>query len=220
MDDRRARERTAADTLVVLDGSSFFVSGSAGDVMPGPDATGYFFADVRHLSTWRLLVDGEPVRLLSSRAVEYYAASIHATLARVRVGRNPAVSIRRDRFLSDGVHEDLVVENHSQQPAAVRVELLFAADFMDIFEVKEPRAKAGITSTEVGPDRVTLRYDRGGFSRATVLVFGAPARLEAGRALFELRLEPRHRWRCCIDVLCVADGVTHWPGATCQLVDR
>jgi len=80
-----------AEALVVLDGSTFFVSAPSGDLEPGGDASGYFFADIRHLSTWRLLADGEPLRVLSSAIVDYYSASIHSTLARARVGKNPTV---------------------------------------------------------------------------------------------------------------------------------
>ncbi|MGH2578598.1 MAG: glycogen debranching N-terminal domain-containing protein, partial [Actinomycetota bacterium] len=45
-----------ADSLVVLDGSTFFVSAPSGDV-DGAEAEGFFHADVRHLSTWRLLLE-------------------------------------------------------------------------------------------------------------------------------------------------------------------
>src|SRR5215468_2934950 len=48
-------EEIVAEALVVLDGSTFFVSAPSGDLEPGGDASGYFFADIRHLSTWRLL---------------------------------------------------------------------------------------------------------------------------------------------------------------------
>ena len=58
------------EPLTVLDGSSFFVSDPAGDVEPGPEANGYFFSDMRHLSMWRLLINGEPSRGLSSRVVD------------------------------------------------------------------------------------------------------------------------------------------------------
>jgi glycogen debranching enzyme len=207
---------TTANTLVVLDGSSFFVSEPGGDVVPGHDANGYFFGDMRHLSTWRLFVDGEPVRLLSSRALEYYSAAIYGTLARARVGKNPTVSVRRDRFISDGVHEDIVVENNSEQPVALNVQLHFAADFADLFEVKEPRPKVGRTSTEIDSDRVTLQYERDGYRRATVIVFSERARLEEDRATFQVELEPRQRWRCCVEVLSVADGRMHRPGAGCR----
>ncbi len=47
------------DKLVVLDGSTFFVSDGAGDT-DGSEATGFFFQDVRHLARWSLSVDGTP----------------------------------------------------------------------------------------------------------------------------------------------------------------
>lgn len=82
-----------AEALVVVDGSNFFVSSPSRDVEPGADASGYFFADMRHLSPWQLLADGEPLTVLSSGTVDYYSASIHATLARAQVGKNPTVTI-------------------------------------------------------------------------------------------------------------------------------
>lgn len=68
------------DQLVVLDGSSFFVAGRDGDCPPGQE-TGFFYQDVRHLSVWRLRVDGQPVRLLTSRNDAYYSARVFGTLA-------------------------------------------------------------------------------------------------------------------------------------------
>jgi hypothetical protein len=78
-----------AEALFVLDGSTFFVSSPSGDVEPGGDANGYFYADMRHFSTWHLLAAGEPLRVLSSGMIDYCPASIHGTLARARVGKNP-----------------------------------------------------------------------------------------------------------------------------------
>jgi hypothetical protein len=82
------------DELVVLDGSTFFVSDGRGDSRPDC-VQGFFFADVRHLSEWVLLVDDEPVRPLTARNVDYYSTRIYATLGSARVGENPPVSIRR-----------------------------------------------------------------------------------------------------------------------------
>src|SRR6266508_3980163 len=95
------------DTLVVLDGSTFFASGPSGDVA-GAEAEGFFCADVRHLSKWSVLVDGAPMRVLTSRNLQYYSAAIFGTLASARVGQNPSVSIQRERIVADGVHEDIV----------------------------------------------------------------------------------------------------------------
>ncbi len=209
-----------AEALVVLDGSTFFVSSPGGDVEPGADASGYFFADMRHLSTWQLLADGEPLRVLSSGTVDYYSATIDATLARARVGKNPTVTVRRDRFVSDGVHEDLIVTNNSPLPIRLELELRFGADFADLFEVKSPRPKLGTTGSAIGADRVTLSYERDGFNRGTILTFSAPAELTAERARFDLELGPRASWRCCIEVSTLVDGKVFAPGHGCAAFDR
>src|SRR5204863_8538550 len=61
--------------LIILDGSAFFYSDENGDVeAKGP--TGFFFEDVRHLSTWNLTIDGEPIEPLTSRRVDYYSARV------------------------------------------------------------------------------------------------------------------------------------------------
>ncbi|TME82692.1 MAG: amylo-alpha-1,6-glucosidase [Chloroflexi bacterium] len=184
-----------AGNLTVLDGNTFFVSDAAGDVEPGNDANGFFHADMRQLSTWRLLVNGQPVHVLTSRTVDYYSASVFATLASVSVGENPSISIRRDRFVARGVHEDLTIQNHSDRPQTVTIEIEYGSDFADLFEVKDRTPKRGQLRTDLGASLVTLSYTRDTFRRDTV-----------ERAHVELHLEPRGSWRTCIDVVPVVDG--------------
>ena len=108
---------------------------------------------------------------LTSRTVDYYSASVFATLASVGVGENPPISIRRDRFIARGVHEDLIVQNHSDRPQTVTVEVEYGSDFADLFEVKDHIGKRGQQRTELGRSRVTLIYTRDQFRRDTVIEF-------------------------------------------------
>lgn len=204
-----------AGQLVILDGSTFFVSERSGDV-DAKEAEGFFFADMRHLSVWQLLVDGSPIRLLTSRTPEYYSARIFGTLASARVGENPAISIRRDRIVADGVHEDLTVENHSEQQRQLRLEVRFGSDFADIFEVKERSPKRGKTWVEPGPDRVTLWYERDGFRRGTGIEFSESCEVGEDRAVFDVVLEPRGRWATCIDVSCMVGTEDRRPRHHCR----
>ena len=64
--------------LIILDGCTFFYSDENGDV-DANDAEGFFYQDVRHLSTWHVLVDGHEVEPLTSRRVDYYSARIVGT---------------------------------------------------------------------------------------------------------------------------------------------
>ena len=195
-----------ADTLTVLDGNTFFVSDAAGDVEPGADANGFFHADMRHLSTWRLLVNERPMHVLTSRTVDYYSASVFGTLATVSVGENPPVSIRRDRFVARGVHEDLAIENHSDREQTVMIAIEYASDFADLFEVKDGIPKRGQLRTELGPSQVTMTYTRDQFRRDTVIGFSEAFSVGFAGASFEVHLEPRGRWQTCIDVVPVRGG--------------
>src|SRR5260370_7386569 len=94
--------------LTVLDGNTFFVSDAAGDVEPGDDANGFFHADMRQLSTWRLLVNGRPVRVLTSRTIDYYSPSIFTTLATVGVAENPPIPTPPPPSLPPRPHPDLL----------------------------------------------------------------------------------------------------------------
>jgi glycogen debranching enzyme len=202
--------------LVALDGSTFFVSDLQGDVDASGDARGFFFRDMRHLSIWRLHVNGSALHLLTGRAVDYFALRILATLAGARVGLNPAATIRRDRFVSDGVHEDLAISNNSEQEMSLSLSLEFGSDFADIFEVKQPQPKKGTLSAEVeGPRSVRLSYQRGTFRRGTVIEFSAPGQLSERSVRFDIWLPPRSAWRCCVDVYPICDGEMHRPSIRC-----
>jgi len=195
-----------AGDLTVLDGNTFFVSDAAGDVEPGELPNGFFHADMRHLSKWRLLVNGRPTHVLTSRTVDYYSAAIFATLASVSVGENPPVSIRRDRFVARGVHEDVIVQNHSDRPQTVTIEVEYGSDFADLFEVKDRIPKRGQLGSVLGPSQVTLTYTRDAYRRNTVIEFSENFSVGPERAQVELHLEPRGSWRTCIDVAPVSDG--------------
>ena len=195
-----------AGDLTVLDGNTFFVSDPAGDVEPGPDPNGFFHADMRHLSSWRLLINGQPLYVLTSRAVDYYSAAIFGTLATAGVGENPPISIRRDRFVAVGVHEDLTIQNHSDQPQSLTIDVEYGSDFADLFEVKDHAPRRGQIRAEVSTDHLRLIYKRDDFGRETIITFGEPFAVEPERAHAELTLEPRGEWRACIDIAPVGTG--------------
>ena len=202
-----------ATDLVVLDGSTFFVSDEAGDVT-GSGPTGFFFQDVRHLSTWLLSIDGAPMRVLTSRVVDYYSARVFGTTPIERFGANPPLSIQRDRIVAGGVHEDLWVRNHSEVEQRLTVELAFGSDFADIFELKaagtHPRLEASI---EAGERQLTLWHERRGSRRGTHIEWSAEGHIEQGIVSFEVALPPRGEWQTCLDISCIVEEARHGPRA-------
>jgi glycogen debranching enzyme len=185
-----------AEQLIILDGSTFFYSDPNGD-LEATQAEGYFHDDVRHLSVWRLLVDGRPLRELTSRLVDYYSARIVVAPE----GKDPPFSVRRDRFVSDGVHEDIVLTNHSPEERRLTLEVCFGSDFADVLEAQQAGAHGGATSVELRKRSATLALERDGFRRGTAITFSAHCTLRDDRAIFDLVVEPHGEWRTCADIV-------------------
>ncbi len=120
--------------ITVVEGDAFMIADPLGDVRPGT-GDGLFYRDTRFLSGFRLEVNGRPPDLLAGGTVDAFSARIYLRPAGGDGDAAPIV-IERRRFIGDGVHEDLVVENHGSDPAAVDLRVLLNADFADLFEVK------------------------------------------------------------------------------------
>jgi hypothetical protein len=148
-----------AESLIILDGRTFFYSDARGDV-EAPEAEGFFVDDVRHLSHWRLTVDGQPPKLLTSRRVDYFSALVVGIAGETDEG--PALAVRRERFATDGLHEDLVVQNLTRAERSVRLELAFGSDFSDVMEAQERAGRPpGKHSAELrARQRLPPRHDR------------------------------------------------------------
>ena len=198
-----------ADDLVILDGSSFFVSDAAGDVEPVSDpghsreVRGLFHCDVRHLARWVLLVNDRPIRVLTSRSPDYYSAQVFGALG--TGGQDPTVAIRRERIVGDGVHEGICVDNNSWDTVNVTVRLQFGADFADLLDVKQNNRMRGTTDAQVGDCETLLSYVNRGYHRGTRIVFDQPGQLSGDEMCWELSLGPRQRWHASVDVHVVVD---------------
>jgi glycogen debranching enzyme len=203
----------AADTdLIILDGCTFFYSDEKGDA-DAQDADGFFYHDVRHLSRWHVRLDGKALEPLTSRRVDYYSARV--------VGTPPhesdaaPVSVRRDRFVTEGAHEDVVLQNLSDDPHDVKLELHYGTDFADVMEAQEGGNSKGRTWEELTARSVTLWHDRDGYRRGTTLRFNRRGRVLKQRATFAVSLRPRETWKLCVDIVPIVDGKRRPPMLRC-----
>jgi glycogen debranching enzyme len=114
------------------------------------------------------------------------------------------------------VHEDIVIENHSELERTVAIELRFGSDFADIFEIKDRTAKKGVTSAQIGASEVTLWYRHDGSRRGTRISFSEACELAEGVARFDLTLGPRGAWKTHIDISCLVDDVERRPRHDCE----
>jgi glycogen debranching enzyme len=194
--------------LIILDGCTFMYSSEGGDV-EAEEPSGFFYEDVRHLSSWHLRVNGKPVEPLSSRRVDYYSARI--------VGGDEKLGIRRDRFVSEGVHEDVEVQNLGPKPRDVRVELSYGTDFADVLEAQQGGSNGdGRTWAEAKARSVTLWHQRRDYRRGTVITFNRSGTVTRKKATFRVRLRPRETWHLCVDIAPVVDGERRPPMLRCD----
>jgi glycogen debranching enzyme len=199
--------------LIILDGCTFMYTDASGDV-DSHEAKGLFYQDVRHLSRWTLLVDGKETEPLSSRRVDYYSARV-VGLPPDEDGAGPTLSVRRDRFVSEGMHEDIVLAALDGEPRDVRVELVFGSDFADVMEAQEGGNGEGRFWADARSRSVTLWHELEGYRRGTAITFNRSGRLDKRRAVFDVTLRPREEWKLCIDVTPIVDGRKRPPMLRC-----
>jgi glycogen debranching enzyme len=201
------------DRLIIVDGGTFLYGDRAGDVA-AERPEGFYYEDVRHLSRWCLTVDGKPLVPLTSRVVDHFSSRIYGA----RDGEEqPTVSIRRDRFVTEGLHEDLDVTNHGDEPQRIRLEIAFDSDFADVMEAqKSGTVQHGRYSVELGARVAALWQERDGERRGTVVRFQRQGRLRRDRMVYGLRLAPGQSWHTCIDVIPVVGSSRRDPLLGCN----
>src|SRR5688572_23783750 len=125
--------QAGAGTVTLVQGSSFSISASSGDMRPGRPH-GLFFRDTRFLSRLELKVNGDPPEALASSATDPFSA-VFASRSKARSGAtDTTLMLFRYRYVGRGMREDLVVRNFGAEAAFCAIELTIEADFADLFE--------------------------------------------------------------------------------------
>jgi glycogen debranching enzyme len=188
-----------APQVRLLDGSTFVISDEAGDFGATDDVDGLFYRDVRHLSHWQVLVNGEPMRTVATDVTEYDTAVFDAVEVTPMLRDTGELTLLRERHLGRGMRETLTLTNVGRRRRNFAVTVRFAADFADIFEVREQIPRRVATDQQVTGDEVTLCYRRGEYSRMTHVC--APGAFLTGEsATFLVSLAAGGRWSTSIDV--------------------
>ncbi|WSK52282.1 amylo-alpha-1,6-glucosidase [Micromonospora zamorensis] len=185
-----------AGTVACIDGNTFMVSDSSGDVESSPATpVGLFAADTRFLSRWMLFVNGECMTALSVDDSQYYEVTFFVVPgAAVDYVQADLSAIRRRRIGPD-LTESLTIFNYGDRETELDVRLEVAADFADIFEIKfDVGEKAGTHYTHVGPNELRLGYRRGTYQREVVVSASEPAEFDPDGIRFRVRLRPGEQW--------------------------
>jgi glycogen debranching enzyme len=208
--------------IKVLEGDTFFISDDCGNVRQlGP--YGLFHRDTRFLSRYWVEVNGEIPLVLTSKEVDYFSAAFFLSNPPLYGIQENTISIVRHRFVGDGMHEELILQNHNQEPVTLQLVFNFDCDFADLFEVKAARVeKKGELVHEIDEESHTVRYlyRRDTFLRKTIITFTQRPKLEKSRAVFEIALPARGLWQTCVEIAMETEEEQRRPKYGCDAFAR
>ena len=204
-----------SDGLVqILDGNTFVVSDSNGDIEASPtDATGLFTYDTRFLSKWVLTINGERLNALSVDDLQYFETRFFLVPGTGTVYIDAKLSVIRRRAVGNGFHEELTILNHENEPVELTVRLDAASDFADLFEVKDALAKKGRYSAQVDKRKLVLSYDRSTYGRSTAISASEKAQIDETGLTFKITVPGHGSWSTTLDVSIARLMVGQAPGA-------
>lgn len=199
-----------AETLVRGHGTRYLVTNRVGDVAPaGARELGVFADDVRHLSLYQLSVKELSLVFLSADESDPAFNRIdlmvsHSGTPEFLDDPQNFLHVQRRQLLDDLFREEIEIVNYLQRPITLELELAFAADFADVFEVRgAKRCRRGtLRPARIEDASVEHRYvGIDGHSYATRIELApAPTSLEAERAVFRLQLDARARTSISVTV--------------------
>ncbi len=169
---------------------------------------GFFAADTRFVSGYRLrLGNVEPV-LLTSGAVSAFGARFEFTNPTLRSpeGNIPSESLhlRVERSLGGGLHEDYDLVNYGPHAVDLTMEVSLECDFADVFEVKNhTTVRRGTLQSywDESTSRLTTRYRNDDFRRTlavSVADAGSPPEFANGSISFRIVLAAGACWHTCL----------------------
>jgi glycogen debranching enzyme len=192
--------------LTINNGNTFLVSELDGSITPASDQ-GFYSRDTRFLSAYQLSINGKRWTLLNSGTIAFYASQTYLVNPRIvtedGVIAAGSVGLILSRTVTEALHEDLDIQNYSDQHLRFILELRVQSDFADIFEVKAGAvARRGhIESTWTSEHQeLATRYLDHDFDRCLVLRFdcaGPKAAYANGSISFEIELAPGQGWHAC-----------------------
>jgi len=201
-----------ADRVILKHNDVMFVSDLAGDVPAGNDAgLGMYRSDSRFLSTYELRLNGRRPILLNHGVDRAYVATFQLSNPMLETRHagttipKQSLSLRRTRFVHNGVHERIGLQNCNRHAVEVDLELRFDADFIDIFEVRgyRPERPMGTPETPVKTETgMTFGYrGRDDVRRSTEVVFHPVPRVDRGKACVSVKLAPQEKFVLLVDML-------------------
>jgi glycogen debranching enzyme len=192
----------------------FLITDRHGNVVPaGARELGLFHRDTRYLSHWHLRVGrGEVVHLSADNSgdvlnqIDLMVSDVDE--AEFLDDPKNFLHIRRRQLLDGGLLEEITLTNFLTRPVSISLDLAFAVDFADIFEVRGARRlRRGVYAPPAIEGRSAIVFGYRGLCgndyRTTITFHVAPTTLSAERATFVLAFAPNEVKTILVEVGCL-----------------
>lgn len=204
-----------ANRVLLKQNDTFVVGDDRGD-FPADDEQGFglYRQDCRFLSTYELRVNGEQPILLSHSVDRAYVATFQLVNPEMKGTDGTPIdqqtlSIRRTRFVHEGLHDRIGLHNCTSRPMELELELRFDADFLDIFAVRgygEAQQRGVIAPPRDERGTLVLGYQgRDGLPRQTRILIDPEPRVRGARAMIPVHLEPQGVFVAVVGILPLLD---------------
>ncbi|OGI00826.1 MAG: hypothetical protein A2Y25_05750 [Candidatus Melainabacteria bacterium GWF2_37_15] len=181
----------------------FLVTDENGNMLSGTTSGyGLYLGDTRFLSRLECRINDTYPVVLSSSTETGYSSVVIGTNMRIKDNFNPekliqqeTIQIKRDSVLFGAYFETITLANYNLFEVTIKLELLFEADFMDIFEVRNLKSlnKTNIQKPKIEVDTLLFQYtDITGALQETEISFDLvkPNSIEEGKVTYEVTLPP------------------------------
>lgn len=202
-----APEPVGDAAVTLMEGTTFCISDALGNIA-GQRSCGVFVRDTRMLSRWVLSATGRRLDPLRVHHHSPHAATFIALVTPVAPGGGEDLLLTRTRLVGDGMREDITVRNTGRSRTRIELRLQGSADFADLFEVKEGRARPreDVRNTSV-VEGFDLSLERDGEEYGvTVLAPGASATRDG--LGWTVVLEAHESWSTTVQVVVRLRGTT------------
>lgn len=199
-------------SLTINRDDRFVVSAPNATISSGAEE-GFFARDTRFVSGYRLWINERQPVLLNSSSVQFFSARFEFTNPSIidhggEIERH-SLSIRLDRTVSGGVHEDYDIVNYGRRPVRLTIEIEIDSDFADIFDVKVGQlVRRGVLNSQWLRSAKELRttYVNQEFWRQLVVQVekaDSVPQFANGRLVFVATIPPKHTWHTCLKWLAI-----------------
>ena len=191
--------RLPGEPVTLVEGVSFVVSSVSGDIEQN-GAQGLFFDDTRFISCWKLRLDDAALESLGVISPNSFAATF-LSRGRPLDGRaDSTIVVVRNRFVGNGMREEIVIRNLARESAACTLSLEVDADFAHIFDAKEGRVRLNAErSVDVRKSTMVFFYAKREITRRVWVEFPSDALLTPGLARIDIVVPPHGEWRTCVE---------------------